>query len=244
MRLLAPTLFVIAAAASSAGCTRDRIEDAGPKTTRAFPVGNFSQIAVAGSYDVRVRTGGKPGVTVTGPKNILDHMEVEVDGNRLEIHPKKEGMWGHRMHWGSHDKVTVDVVAPTSIEKASIAGSGDMAIDKVAGNMFDGSIAGSGSLGVASIDVQELKLSIAGSGDVTGSGKAQRADHSIAGSGSIDLPNVTTQDLKVSIAGSGDVATKATGTADISIMGSGDVTVTGGAKCNVHKMGSGSANCS
>jgi len=242
MRLLAPTLLVIAAAASSAGCTHERIEDAGPKTTRAFPVGDFSQIAVAGSYDVRVRTGGKPGVTVTGPKNILDHMEVEVDGNRLEIHPKKE-TWGHRIQWGSHDKVMVDVTAP-SIEKASIAGSGDVAIDKVAGNSFDGSIAGSGSLGLGSIDVKALKLSIAGSGDVTGSGKAVSADHSIAGSGSIELGKVTTQDLNVSIAGSGDVVTMATGTAKISIMGSGDVTVTGGAKCDVHKMGSGSANCS
>lgn len=243
MRLLAPTLLVLAAAASSAGCTHERIQDAGPKTTRAFPVGNFSGIEVAGSYDVRVRTGGKPGVTVTGPQNILDHMVVEVDGNELQIHPKKDGMFGHRFQWGSHDKVVVDVTAP-SIEKASIAGSGDVAIDKVAGNSFDGSIAGSGSLGLASINVQSLKLSIAGSGDVSGSGKAVSANHSIAGSGSIELGNVTTQDLKVSIAGSGDVVTKATGTADISIMGSGDVTVTGGAKCNVHKMGSGSANCS
>lgn len=243
MRLLAPSLLVLAAAASSAGCTHERIADAGPKTTRAFPVGNFSGIAVAGSYDVRVRTGGKPGVTVTGPQNILDHMVVEVDGNELQIHPKKDS-FGRRFHWGSHDKVVVDVTAPTSIEKTSIAGSGDVAIDKVAGNSFDGSIAGSGSLGLASIDVQTLKLSIAGSGDVSGSGKAVSSNHSIAGSGSIELGGVTTQDLKVSIAGSGDVVTKATGTADISIMGSGDVTVTGGAKCNVHKMGSGSANCS
>lgn len=236
------TVAIAAGSASLAACGLHRAENAGPETTRAFAVGEFSSIEVAGPYDVRVHTGGKPGVSVKGPQKILDHMGVEVAGNELQIHSEKQSMFG-RMHWGHHAPVVVEVSA-LSLAGATIAGSGDIAVDQVKGKAFKGSVAGSGSLSVAALDVQRLKLEIAGSGDIHASGKTAAAEYSIAGSGSIDTPKVIAQALKVSIAGSGDVAAHSTGTAEIEIMGSGDVTVTGGAKCKVGKLGSGSANCS
>lgn len=242
MRRSIQTAAIAAASAALAACGIHRAENAGPDTSRAFPVGNFSSIEVAGPYDVRVHTGGKPGVTVKGPQNILDHMVVEVDGDKLQIHSRRNGMWSGA-HWSSHSPVVVEVSAP-SLDGATIAGSGDVAIDQVKGASFKGAVAGSGSLSLAALDVQSLKLEIAGSGDIAAVGKANDADYGIAGSGSINTPKVVTQNLKVSIAGSGDVAAHSVGTADLNIMGSGDVTVTGGAKCKISKMGSGSADCS
>lgn len=239
--LLAAAL--IAAAAIAAGCARDRVEEAGPQTSRSFPVGNFAKLEVAGSYDVRVRTGGKPGVSVTGPANVIDQMVVEVKGDELKIHPKRDGAFSRGIRFGRHAPVTVEVSAP-SLSAATIAGSGDISIDRVTGAVFDGAIAGSGSLALSAIEVETLKLSIAGSGGVSGTGKAVTGDYSIAGSGDLDVSKVAHRDLDVSIAGSGDVRAQASGNADISIMGSGNVTVTGGAKCKISKMGSGTANCS
>lgn len=237
--------IVIAAAATlvSAACTRDHTEDAGPQANRSFNVGNFSGIEVAGHYDVRVTTGGKPGVTVSGPQNVIDHMVVEVKGDELRIHPRKEGAFGKAMHFRNHEPVRVEVTVP-SLREATIAGSGNIEVDKVSGGPFEGTIAGSGSLSLPSLDVQSLKITIAGSGGVTGAGKAATGEHSIAGSGDMDLSKVVHQDVNATIAGSGDIRATATGKADISIMGSGNVDITGGAKCKVSKMGSGSANCS
>ena len=50
---------------------------------------------------------------------------------------------------------------------AELAGSGDIRIDRVAGDSFDGAIAGSGNLKVDHIEVGKLKLAIAGSGNAT-----------------------------------------------------------------------------
>ena len=235
-------LAATAGATAVAACGMNRSEEGGPETTRAFPVGDFSSIEVAGPYDVRVRTGGKPGVSVKGPEKILDRMVVEVDGGELQIRSKKTGLFGNKS-WGSHSSVVVEVTAP-SLEGAAIAGSGDMTVDQVKGAEFKGAIAGSGSLSVGALEVQKLKLSIAGSGDINAAGTAAEAKYSIAGSGSVKAAKLDAQALKVSIAGSGDVAAHSAGTADIDLMGSGNVTVTGGAKCTVSKMGSGSANCS
>ncbi|MES2148049.1 MAG: head GIN domain-containing protein [Pseudomonadota bacterium] len=241
MRRLLQAALLAAASAAVAACGIHRSEQAGPQTSRTFPVGAFSSLEVAGPYEVRVHSGAKPGVSVTGPKNILDHMVVEVDGNELQIHAKKNGVFSG--NWGSRGKVVVEVTTPT-LDGVAIAGSGDIAVDQVKGESFKGAVAGSGSLAIAAIDVQSLKLEIAGSGDINAAGTATQGQYEIAGSGSILAPKVTTQSLKVSIAGSGDVAAHSSGTADVEIIGSGDVTVTGGAKCTIDKMGSGNANCS
>lgn len=241
-RPLAIALITAVAATALAACSRDRVEDAGPQGSRNFAVGDFTKIAVAGPYDVRVVTGGKPGVSATGPQNILDRMVVEVDGESLEIHPERKGLTD-RVSFGKHAPVIVQVTT-AALAGAAIAGSGDINVDKITGDSFDGKIAGSGSLTLGAVDLKALTISIGGSGDVRGQGKAARADYRIAGSGDIQLPNVQTNDLEVSIAGSGNVAAHASGTAKVNIVGSGDVRVTGGAKCDVSKAGSGDVVCS
>jgi len=234
---------MIAASAATAGCTYHRSEDGGPTVSRNYQVGNFQKLEVAGPYEVEVRTGGNPGVSATGGEKLLSQTTVEVQGDKLVIRPQQQH---HFFQWGfgSHGKAHFTVTVP-QLSAATIAGSGDINVDKVQGDAFEGTVAGSGSLGVGNLDVQALKLSIAGSGGLKASaGKAQSGDYSIGGSGDIDAAGIQTQQAKVSIAGSGSVKANAAATADISIMGSGDVDVSGGAKCNISKAGSGDVRCS
>ena len=233
---------VIAASAATSAC---HAASGGPGATvsRNYQVGNFQQIEVAGPYDVDVRTGSNPGVSAKGSEKLLERTVVEVQGDKLVIHPENNHSFFH-FGWGNHGKAVFTVTVP-QLTGATIAGSGDIRVDRVAGQSFEGTIAGSGGLNLAATDVQSLKLSVAGSGDLkAGAGKAQSAEYAIVGSGDLDAGAVQTQQLKVSIAGSGGVKANALATADVDIMGSGDVNVTGGAKCTVNKAGSGSAHCS
>jgi putative autotransporter adhesin-like protein len=235
---------VIAASAATAACGQMQKEGAGPKVSRNYQVGNFQQIEVAGPYDVEVRTGANPSVSAEGSQKLLDRTIVVVQGNKLVIRPqeKKRGMFSFGI--GSNGGARFTVTVP-QLNGATIAGSGDMHVDKVSGQRFDGAVAGSGELEVDNVEVGSLKLSIGGSGSAkAGSGKAQSADYSIGGSGEIEAGGVQTQQAKVSIAGSGSVKANATGAADVNIMGSGDVDVAGGARCSVNKAGSGSVSCS
>ena len=213
--------------------------DPGPEVTRSYQVGAFDKIAVAGPYEVKVVTGGQPGVSAKGGENLLAETDVVVEGDTLKIMPKKRK--GFR--WGWSDGKAVFTVNATALRGAAIAGSGGIAVDKVAGD-FDGDVAGSGALNLASVAGGKIKLAIAGSGDVSAAGKADSVDLSIAGSGDINAGGLAAQTADVSIAGSGTITANASGTADVSIMGSGDVELTGGAKCNVSKHGSGHVRCS
>lgn len=232
----------ILAAVAATACTAARSEDAGPTTSRNYAVGGFNAIEVAGPYDVEVHTGGNPAVSATGPQKMLQHMVVEVRGDRLMIHPERQSGMFH-MGWNYNGTVRVAVTVP-QLQGANIAGSGDIRVNRVQGNAFEGNVAGSGNLGVDQLDVQTLKLAIAGSGGAkAANGRAQFAKYEIAGSGDIDARGLQAQTADVSIAGSGNVVAHASTHADVSIMGSGDVEVMGGAKCTFSKQGSGSLHC-
>lgn len=205
---------------------------------RNFTVTGFNEIEVAGPFDVVVNVGKGQSVRAMGDADDLDRLKVEVVGGELRI-GSKERRW---TDWSRSQPVKIWVTVP-ALRAASIAGSGDMQIDRVKGDSFNGSIAGSGDLTIASLSATSTKFSVAGSGDLTASGNCRSADVSIAGSGDVNIGGLRCQTLKASIAGSGAVSANASQAAKLSIMGSGDIVVSGGAKCDVSKMGSGTVRC-
>jgi hypothetical protein len=232
---------VIAASALS-GCQVHAKEDGGPSVSRNYQAANFEQVEAAGPFDVVIRTGGNFSVAAQGPEKLLEHTTVEVKDGRLIIRPEHEGGFFHFGH-SYRGKATFTVTLP-QLTGATLAGAGNMNVDKVTIPEFKGSVAGAGDLSIGAIEVQQLKVALAGAGNFKGAGKAQTAAYSLAGAGDVDAAGIQTEQLKVSIAGAGGVKAHASGTADVSIVGAGDVEVTGGAKCSVHKVGAGDVRCS
>lgn len=243
MKRLLPILAIGAIAALTGGCHFDghaKARDAGPAVDRTYPVAAFDRIAVAGPFDVIVKTGGQPGVTARGGQAVLDDTDVVVENGVLKIRSRSRfGNW----RWGKDNQVRMTVTA-AALRGATIAGSGGIDIDRIGGSEFKGEVAGSGDLAIGALEANSAAFSVAGSGGVRAVGKVAKLDVSIAGSGDVDMSALSATDANVAIAGSGNVRARATGTADVSVMGSGDVEVTGGAKCSVSKHGSGNVRCS
>jgi hypothetical protein len=242
--IMRKTIAAVAIAASTVlTACHAGAQDGGRTVSRNYQVGNFQQIEVAGPYDVTVRTGGNAAVSAQGGEELLDRTTVEVEGDKLVIRPEHDGGLFH-FGFGTRGSASFTVTVP-QLSGATLTGSGDIHVDRVAGQQFAGTVTGSGGLDVGTMDVQQAKLTVTGSGDLKGgTGKVQTAEYEIAGSGDLDASSVQTQQIKASIQGSGSIKAHGSGTADINIMGSGDVEVSGGAKCNVSKMGSGDAHCS
>ena len=141
---------VIAASAATSACGHSREEGAGPNVSRNYQLGNFQAIEVAGPYDVEVRTGGKPGVSAQGSEKLLERTVVEVRGDKLVIRPEEHHGW-FSFGWSNNGKARFSVAVP-QLSGATIAGSGDIRVDKVQGNRFEGTVAGSGGIDVATVD--------------------------------------------------------------------------------------------
>lgn len=206
---------------------------------RTFTVRGFEEIEVKGPFDVIVSVGKGHSVRAVGEADDLDRLEIEVQGRELEIGTKQRSNWNL---FSRSSPIKIFVTVP-SLRAVSLAGSGDVQVDRVKAENFNAGISGSGDLVIGSLSATTAKFSIAGSGDLTASGNCRTASASIAGSGDINIGGMRCQSLTASIAGSGGINANATQTAKVSIMGSGDITVSGGAKCDISKMGSGSVRC-
>jgi hypothetical protein len=203
-----------------------------------YTVGPFTEVSTVGPQDVIITQGDKQEVRAEGSPAALSVLEAVVENGKLMIRPR-EGFGGH---WRGLSGTTFHVTVPR-LEAISLAGPGDVRIDKVAGKEFEGTIAGSGELTIGDLRVDDASLSIGGSGSVVASGKTGRTRVAIGGSGQVHGEGLQSETASVSIGGSGDAALAVRREARVSIMGSGNVEISGPARCSVSKVGSGNVSC-
>ena len=238
MRLMILAALIPLAACGNGSDDTPGITGTGSGNARSFAVGDFTGVELAGSDNVDVRVGAAFSVRAEGDPKVLERLRIRKVGETLRIDRRKDAGF----HWSKGDAIKVYVTMPR-IASASVAGSGDMAIDRVEGQKFDASVAGSGKLALGTVAVDAAEMNIAGSGTLRAAGQAKRLEVNIAGSGDIDAPKLAAASAEVSIAGSGNVRAVVNGPAEISMMGSGDVDLGPNARCKTSKMGSGNVRC-
>lgn len=237
--------------ASSEEAGKDKPFTPGKMVEHKFDVpSDFTAIASKGFMDVIFRQSDKDeDFEVRGriPENLIDRMDVRVDGDTLYI-TLKNGVYDM-----TYTGETPTIYVTNKILKdVTSAGSGDFTISgdlKVAEGGFAVRNSGSGdfSSGKLKAAKSSVSLSTSGSGDIDIEGvEAHVFMVHISGSADVDCGEVTTKISAIDIKGSGDV--KISGTTDsveFAIAGSGDIDA-GGFKAKTGKAsvaGSGDIRC-
>jgi hypothetical protein len=208
--------------------------------TQNYSVTDFSKIRISGPFDVHVHVGGSPSAHATGPKDALDRLSIEQNGDTLVVKTLPGG-WGG---WptGSHGPVVVEVSAP-DLNAVSVTGSGDVTVDRMHGDAVDLALSGSGSLDIGTIDVGAVSAVMTGSGDMSLTGKARTANAMLTGSGDLKAAGLLADDAQAKLVGSGDLSLGARHLVKVVLAGSGDVTISGPAACAITRSGSGDVHC-
>ena len=196
----------------------------------------FDRVTLASSDDVSVTRGDRWRIRASGSPALLAELRFKVEDDKLVIGRR----WRRDTIEGS---ARIEVTAP-SVEGVTLAGSGDLSIDRMDTDQVDATVAGSGTIQVGRIAARELTATVAGSGDLRIAGRADQGSITIAGSGEIDGRRLRLAGASVSIAGSGDARFNADGSVSASIVGSGDAIVSGTADCTQTRTGSGRLTCS
>ncbi len=186
------------------GCRGYQAEIGGPEQRLAWDGGD--NVVIALRAQVTYRAGEGTEVIVKGaPKDVA---RVRVQNGRIE-------RCGH----GRSGRIEV-ILPGHEFRHLTLAGSGDVTMEKMAQS--------------------DLNLTIAGSGTIQAKGSVERVSITIAGSGDALLGDVAMKRLDVKIAGSGDTEASPQDDADVTIMGSGDVKLlTRPAHLTTNIMGSG-----
>ncbi len=197
----------------------------------------FDSVSLRGPDNVVITLGDEFDIRVEGDDDVVATIEFEIRSGKLRI-----GRQGNDSLSFNDDPATIYITMPV-LNGASIAGSGDMQIERAVSDDFEISVAGSGNMTIAALEAVEAEFDIAGSGGITAAGTVGDLEIDIAGSGDIQAADLQAQRADVDIAGSGNVEIFATETVSGSLIGSGDVRVTGGATCQASSIGSGEMRC-
>jgi hypothetical protein len=201
----------------------------------------FDAIDATGPDDVVVTIGNGFSVKAEGDAKAVADLDIRVKDGTLVIGRKSKDGW----NWSRKDGdkgATVRVTMP-AIKSAELTGSGDLDLDKAAGDALDLSLTGAGDVRIGAVSLKALTVDITGAGSVRIAGTADSAKLSITGAGDIEGEALKVGGADVSILGAGDIAFASDGKVAISIMGPGDVTVKGKAQCTTSGVGPGEAHC-
>ncbi|MBN8831662.1 MAG: DUF2807 domain-containing protein [Sphingomonadales bacterium] len=199
----------------------------------------FEAVALTGPDDVVIKRGTTFAVRVDGPSGALERLDLQVKDGTLHVGRKKGGVW---VGGPENSAATVYVTLP-ALRRVSLAGSGDMSIDRLEGAQVKADLTGPGNLVIDALQADEADLSLTGSGDLSAAGRAGQAALSATGSGNLHAEKLHTDQASLRLIGSGDIAVHASRGADVSVMGSGNAQVIGTSACKISRMGSGEAQC-
>ncbi len=214
-----------------------RTVGSGHAATEKREVSGFHAVDLRGFGDLEIIQNDTEGLTLTGDDNVLPLITTEVDKEgtlRIGLKSNESVMTQEKL------RISLSV---KSLDAVALSGSGNVHARELKGKgagEFGVSLAGSGNVTVEKIEAGVLKVSLAGSGNVKLGGEAPEQQVDVEGSGDYDTAQLKSKNVTLSVSGSGDASVWATDNLDVKVSGSGDVEYRG--KPTVKKKVSGSGS--
>ena len=216
-------------------CAQETVRGNGKFTKETRKVsGNFNAVESAGAFDVIIKDGNQDGnIHLEGESNILDKIEVKVQGNTLVLKQKQ----GFNIR--SSESVTITFNA-RNLEAVGLSGSGTLMAEGVQkSDNFKIGLSGSGDIDVK-VETKNLDSAISGSGNINVSGNSESLTVGISGSGDVHAYDLKTHNADIGISGSGNTEVNVAGELKAAVAGSGDIYYKGNPeKINAKSAGSG-----
>ncbi|MGK0364946.1 MAG: hypothetical protein ACI85O_002006 [Saprospiraceae bacterium] len=193
----------------SFGCTAG----SGSTVEETFQISNFKGLKLKCSADIFVTQGEEYSIIAESQANILDNLDLTLDGDVLEID----------LDGCNRDFQLKLFITMPEVTFLKISGSGNIKGE----NLFSSEnltlrITGSGDMDL-DLDYQTINTKITGSGSMDLRGICDEFDYTISGSGDINSFDLISDRGFVKITGSGDTEVFVNEFLSVKITGSGDV---------------------
>lgn len=192
-----------------------------------------TRLALASPDNVVVVPGDRLDIKVSGDPQAIDALRFNLEDGRLGIMRERKSK--------AEGKATIAVTMPGARE-FDLLGSGNIEAPSLV-ERAQVNIAGSGNVAVAKVAAERLDVNVMGSGTLSAAGTAERLDFNVAGSGKLAGRGLKVGRAEVNIAGSGGGEFASDGRVNANVAGSGEVTVYGRADCKIAALGSGKLRC-
>jgi hypothetical protein len=201
--------------------------------TRNFGITDFTRIRVAGPYRVQLVTGVAPFARASGSQSALDRVAIEVRGDTLVVQPNAS--WGG---YSGSDIGPIEVAVGThDLNRASVVGSGAVAIDRVKGLSFALTVQGSGAGQIGDVAVDQMNISLEGTASARVAGKTGKLVALVRGVSALDAAALSTPSADIDADGTATIDAEVTDTARVNGWGPATVRLTGNPSCTLKVSG-------
>lgn len=205
------TLLALAFSLSNCNwCTKG----SGPLKTETREADNITKIEVSLDAQVTVRKGKQASINITAQENLLEKIETNIHGGKLEIESS------HCI--SPSEPIQIEIVV-TDLTLLSLSGSGNITLpDTIMTDEIKIELAGSGNIDCKLI-ASKITNEIAGSGNILLAGSANEVSIEIAGSGEVKANDLPCNSLDADISGSGNAYVYVIQSLKAQVNGSGEI---------------------
>ncbi len=192
------------ASVAAIGLTANAHDDKshGADVTETYDFEGFERIALGGVYKMNVTVGPDYSITLSGDSQLMDDVNVYLDGSELNLDTKNNKK-KRKQH---NNGITADITLP-KLSALSVAGvaSGD----------------------ITGVDADDFDLSVSGVAEVNIDGTCKSLKARVSGVGELDARDFKCSNADVSLSGVGEMSVYASSSVDVRASGVGEVVVYG-----------------
>ena len=188
------------------------LNGSGVQGTRQVAWNGDESLTINVPSEVTYTEGSNAGVTITGPTNLIDRIEVD-DGQ----------------------------ISLRGLRTRNYRGNGNIKIAVIAPHVKRFEFNGAQKVEIRDYSQDEMRIEVNGASEVKGFGHAKSLDVELNGASKVDMEGLKLENARVQMNGASDVTAGPTESADVEINGVGQATLLGQPKsCNrqIHGLGS------
>lgn len=227
-RRLMRTLIAASLGLLLTSCGGGDLRGSGQVITEVIAVGDFTAIGVSDSFQVDVEVGGNAFVEVRVDDNLIDELDISVDGGVLNV--------GLRDDVSVRDATLEAVVRVPELTEATASGGSSVAVAGTFGPQQGYSASGGSDMRVAGT-AGALNVTASGGSTIALEGSAQRLTLSAGGGSTVDVEVGDIAAAVVDISGGSDVDLQTAAVVAGTLSGGSDLTVPSVATVDVEVTG-------
>jgi hypothetical protein len=209
-------MLAIAAVPMASACGQLVIEGSGRPETTAIEVADFDRVEVSEAFHAEIAVQpGPPSVEITIDDNLVERLDVGVDGEVLRI-----GL--RRGHYGTGVAPTAVVTAPSLVE-LGLSGASTAVVAGIGGEELAVQASGA-SRATLEIDVDHLDLDLSGASEAEATGTSETVQLGASGASRADLDGLSAATAEIELSGASMVDLGAVTSIDGTLSGASRLT--------------------
>jgi hypothetical protein len=161
--------------------------------SKTFNESGFSTVEAGGSFNVSIKYGDSYSIKVTTQERILDNVQADKTGSRLELKLDKR-------HCNCDVPIEVEITMP-ELNGVNATGGSTFNLENFSGSSINFEISGGANVEAEDLSISSINIEASGGSEIVLNGSAEDIDIEMSGGSQVYLYNISSETVDVNGSG-------------------------------------------